>query len=197
MLAVNILNLYLHTQLGDPKDTVRNGVRTLLRQILNVYPSTKVFVYVMDGLKSKNARQRTECLDELGYLIETYGLTVCQPTQPVALKEIARHISDRDNSVRNAALNSVVQAYFLAGDRIYKLIGPMSEKDLSMLDERIKRAKKTKKPTPPVEVMPMTKPHVSTQVTHQDSIEIDDPSANCVDELPPPDVQQSPMAQQR
>lgn len=101
----------------------------------------------MDGLKSKNARQRTECLVELGYLIERYGLNVCQPSPPSALKEIAKHISDRDNSVRNAALNCVVQAYFLTGEKVYKLIGNLNEKDLSMLDERIKRAKKNRSVT--------------------------------------------------
>lgn len=138
---------HLLIKIGDPKDAVRNGVRSLLRQICFIYPFTKVFVYIMEGLKSKNARQRTECLDELGYLIETYGLTVCQPSTQSALKEIARHISDRDNSVRSAALNTIVQAYFLAGEKIYKLIGQMTEKDLSMLDERIKRSKKTRKPT--------------------------------------------------
>lgn len=100
----------------------------------------------MDGLKSKNARQRTECLDELGYLIETYGLTACQPNPQSSLKEIARHISDRDNSVRNAALNCVVQAYHLVGKKVYKFFGNLTEKDLSMLDERIKRAAKKPKP---------------------------------------------------
>ncbi|XP_062564824.1 protein mini spindles isoform X3 [Armigeres subalbatus] len=146
---------HLLTKIGDPKDVVRNGVRTLLRQICLVYPFAKVFIFVMDALKSKNARQRAECLDELGYLIETYGLSVCQPTQQAALKEIAKHISDRDNSVRNAALNAVVQAYFLAGEKVYKLIGQLSEKDLSMLDERIKRSKKTaiKKPTNSIEIV--------------------------------------------
>jgi cytoskeleton-associated protein 5 len=99
----------------------------------------------MDALKSKNARQRTECLDELGFLIETYNLSVCQPTPQHALKEIARQISDRDNSVRSAALNCIVKAYELAGDRVYKMIGQLSEKDLSMLDERIKRMKKSPK----------------------------------------------------
>lgn len=107
----------------------------------------------MDGLKSKNARQRTECLDTMGAMIEKDGINVCQPTPTVALKEVARHISDRDNSVRSAALNCVVQAYFLTGERVYKMIGNLSEKDLSMLDERIKRAKKTKK-TPELVVAP-------------------------------------------
>uniref|UniRef100_A0A240PP00 TOG domain-containing protein n=1 Tax=Anopheles atroparvus TaxID=41427 RepID=A0A240PP00_ANOAO len=151
---------HLLIKIGDPKDVVRNGVRSLLRQICLLYPFSKVFVFIMDALKSKNARQRAECLDELGYLIETYGLTVCQPSQPVALKEIARHISDRDNAVRNAALNAVVQAYFLAGEKIYKLIGQLSEKDLSMLDERIKRSKRTPTVVPvaaPVTVVPSKK----------------------------------------
>lgn len=48
----------------------------------------------------------------------------------------------------------MVQAYFLAGERVYKLIGQLSEKDLSMLDERIKRSKKTvKKPTSTIEIV--------------------------------------------
>lgn len=114
----------------------------------------------MDGLKSKNARQRTECLDELGYLIERYGVNVCQPSPQVALKEIARHISDRDNSVRNAALNCVVHAYHLSGDKIYKMVGNLNEKDLSMLDERIKRAKKNK---PAVDSPPKPATSISTR----------------------------------
>ncbi|XP_055592596.1 protein mini spindles isoform X2 [Uranotaenia lowii] len=165
---------HLLTKIGDPKDVVRNGVRTLLRQICLIYPFAKVFVFVTDALKSKNARQRAECLDELGYLIETYGLTVCQPSQQVALKEIAKHISDRDNSVRNAALNAVVQAYFLAGEKIYKLIGQMSEKDLSMLDERIKRSKKTiKKPASTIEIVKVPSA-AEVNVTEQEPVDEED-----------------------
>lgn len=145
----------------------------------------------MEGLKSKNARQRTECLDELTYLIENYGMGICQPSQQVALKEIARQISDRDNSVRNAALNCIVMTFFLAGEKIYKLIGQLNEKDLSMLDERIKRAKKTKKPTAAsAEIPPAVGGGNKAPVGHvvqQESIEIEDAVGNGCDELPPPD----------
>ncbi|XP_014871278.1 cytoskeleton-associated protein 5-like [Poecilia latipinna] len=86
----------------------------------------------------------SECLEELGCLIEGYGMNVCQPTPAKSLKEIAVHIGDRDTSVRNAALNTVVAVYNVCGDQVYKLIGNLSEKDMSMLEERIKRsAKKT------------------------------------------------------
>lgn len=65
----------------------------------------------------------SECLDELGCLIEGYGMNVCQPTPAKSLKEIAVHIGDRDTSVRNAALNTVVAVYNVCGDQVYKLIG--------------------------------------------------------------------------
>ena len=86
----------------------------------------------------------SECLDQLGSLIENYGVSVCQPSPSIALKEVAKQIADRDNSVRNAALNCIVQAYFLEGEKVFKLIGNISEKDLSLLEERIKRAAKNR-----------------------------------------------------
>ncbi|GLG98562.1 Protein mini spindles [Gryllus bimaculatus] len=143
---------YLILKIGDPKDAVRNSVRGLFKQMEKVYPLTKLFGYIMEGLKSKNARQRTECLDLLGSLIEVYGVSVCNPSPSAALKEIAKQISDRDNSVRNAALNCVVQAYFLEGEKVYKMIGQVSDKDLCLLEERIKRAAKNRPARPSVAV---------------------------------------------
>ncbi|XP_054632925.1 cytoskeleton-associated protein 5 isoform X1 [Dunckerocampus dactyliophorus] len=136
---------YLILKVGESKDVVRKDVRAILTMLCKVYPASKVFPYLMDGTKSKNSKQRAECLEELGCLIEGYGMNVCQPTPAKSLKEIAVHIGDRDTSVRNAALNTVVAVYNVCGDQVYKLIGNLSEKDMSMLEERIKRssAKKT------------------------------------------------------
>ncbi|KAM3966107.1 LOW QUALITY PROTEIN: msps cytoskeleton-associated protein 5 [Aphomia sociella] len=135
---------YLVLKVGDPKDTVRNGVKALFRQICVVYSVTKLFGYLMEGLKSKNARQRAECLECIGHLVETYGSTVMAPAGGAALKELARHIGDRDNAVRSAALNCIAAAYFLEGEKVYKMIGQISDKDLSLLEERIKRAGKSR-----------------------------------------------------
>jgi len=51
--------VFFFFQVGDPKDAVRNSVRELFKQIGHVYSVSKLFSYIMDGLKSKNARQRT------------------------------------------------------------------------------------------------------------------------------------------
>ncbi|KAF0040869.1 hypothetical protein F2P81_006767 [Scophthalmus maximus] len=135
---------YLILKVGESKDVVRKDVRAILTMLCKIHPASKVFPFLMEGTKSKNSKQRAECLEELGCLIEGYGMNVCQPTPAKSLKEIAIHIGDRDTSVRNAALNTVVAVYNACGDQVYKLIGNLSEKDMSMLEERIKRsAKKT------------------------------------------------------
>ncbi|XP_034663855.1 protein mini spindles isoform X2 [Drosophila subobscura] len=182
---------HLLLKIGDPKDTVRNGVRRVLRQVLLVHPYGKIFPYVMDGLKSKNARQRTECLDELSFLIESYGVGICSNA---SIKDISRQISDRDNSVRNAALNCMVQVFFLTGEKLYKQLNHLNEKDLSMLDERIKRAKKTyKPPSAAAAEMPSGgggggKLAAQPVLQQQESIEIEDAVVGngYGDELPPP-----------
>ncbi|XP_063145766.1 cytoskeleton-associated protein 5 isoform X3 [Candoia aspera] len=133
---------YLILKVGEPKDVIRRDVRAILNRMCLVYPASKMFTFIMDGTKSKNSKQRAECLEELGCLVESYGMNVCQPTPGKALKEIAIHIGDRDNTVRNAALNTIVTVYNVHGDQVFKLIGNLSEKDMSMLEERIKRSAK-------------------------------------------------------
>ncbi|XP_020654661.2 cytoskeleton-associated protein 5 isoform X4 [Pogona vitticeps] len=133
---------YLILKVGEPKDVVRRDVRAILNRMCLVYPASKMFTFIMEGTKSKNSKQRAECLEELGCLVESYGMNVCQPTPGKALKEIAIHIGDRDNTVRNAALNTIVTVYNVHGDQVFKLIGNLSEKDMSMLEERIKRSAK-------------------------------------------------------
>ncbi|XP_073514992.1 cytoskeleton-associated protein 5 isoform X2 [Phyllobates terribilis] len=133
---------YLLLKVGEPKDIVRKDVRAILNKMCQVYPASKMFNFIMEGIKSKNSKQRAECLEELGCLVESYGMNVCQPTPAKALKEIAVHIGDRDTTVRNAALNTIVAVYNVHGEQVFKLIGNLSEKDMSMLEERIKRAGK-------------------------------------------------------
>jgi len=61
----------------------------------------------------------------------------------VTIKEIAKQISDRDNGVRSAALNTITIAYQIVGDQVYKYIGKLPEKEMSYLEERIKRSAKS------------------------------------------------------
>ncbi|XP_050054425.1 protein mini spindles-like isoform X3 [Aphis gossypii] len=165
---------YLIKKLGDSKDIVRNTVRAILKQIAFVYPNSKIFQYIMEGIKSKNSRQRLECLEHLTSMVEDYGTSIFQPNIPVACKEIAKSIGDRDNSVRTAALNCFVAAFFLHGEAIYNFVGHISEKDMGLLRERLKRASKNRvvpvatiQPTMKVVIPPVQ--HVSD--TENDNID--------------------------
>ncbi|CAB4053900.1 CKAP5 [Lepeophtheirus salmonis] len=137
---------YLVNKVGDPKEAIRNSIKEILKIMSQVYAANKLVNFFMNGLLSKNSKQRAECLDELAHLIKGYGISVLQPSPSNNLKEVAKQISDRDTSVRNAAMNTIAEAYFQEGEKMYKMIGNLPEKDMTMLEERIKRASKTRQP---------------------------------------------------
>lgn len=154
-LEANSFVPYLLLKSGDPKDNVRRDVRAILKIMCKIYPSSKLFSYLIEGLKCKVSKQRMELLEELGCLIDGFGINVCQPSPAQALKIIAGQISDRDNGVRNAALNTVVVAYTILGESVFKYIGHLNEKEQSYLDERIKRAMKGKDAAKPAAKEPL------------------------------------------
>ncbi|EEZ99362.1 protein mini spindles [Tribolium castaneum] len=168
---------YLVIKIGDAKFC--SGVRSLLKQVCHVYPVARLFTYIMEGVKSKNARQRAECLEAMGSIIQDHGIGVCGSSPAVVLKEVAKQISDKDKSVRNAALNCMVEAYHILGDKVYKMIGNILGKDLALLEGRIKHSKR---PVKPVEIIP--------QIKEQEIVSVEDnePEPNeeeDEDQLPP------------
>ena len=61
-----------------------------------------------------------ECLEELGVLIQNNGMVVCGPSPQKTVPLIAAQISDRDNTVRTAALNTFVIIHGNVGEAVYK-----------------------------------------------------------------------------
>ncbi|SPO37750.1 related to STU2 - Microtubule-associated protein (MAP) of the XMAP215/Dis1 family [Pseudozyma flocculosa] len=128
----------LLAKFGDPKVTFRDRIREIFRKLTFIFPPSKLFTHYMEnGLPSKNARVRTECLGELGHLIAKNGLQVCSPAKTFPV--IAKQISDRDANVRTAALMALGEAYKLVGDDVWKMIGSLPGKEMSLLEERLKR----------------------------------------------------------
>ncbi|WFD19793.1 hypothetical protein MCAP1_002029 [Malassezia caprae] len=131
-----ILTLVVRT--GDAKAAFREAARDMLKRVCVLFPPSRLFQLLLEhGLSSKNARTRSECLTELGYLLARHGLAVCTPAK--SLPVVARHIGDRDPSVRGAALSTLAEAYKLVGEGLWRLLGPLPPKDESLLEERLKR----------------------------------------------------------
>ena len=124
---------------ANSSEPIKLAMRGLFKQLCNVYPSSKTFRFVLDGLKSKNWRTRVECLDELTSLINRQGLAVCTPAK--ALPVIAQNLADRDPSVRTAALSTFLQAYTYAGEDLWRYIAGIPENQRAMLEAHFKRDK--------------------------------------------------------
>ena len=67
-----------------------------------------------------------ECLEMLGVLVQNNGLVVCQPSPQKAVQQIAPFVGEKDSSVRNAALNTLVIFYENMGEAVYKHVGRVS-----------------------------------------------------------------------
>lgn len=118
----------LKNQKLDSKETVFAALKEARSKQLSL---------IVNGLKSKNARQRTESLDELRWLIKKCNFKNCQPSSQIVIEEIARHIADCDESVRIAALNCAVTAYGSVRDQLYGWMGSCPQETFLLLDHCI------------------------------------------------------------
>ncbi|XP_072993641.1 protein MOR1-like isoform X1 [Typha latifolia] len=121
---------------GHNIEKLREKMRELMKQIVGVYPASKLLPYVLEGLRSKNNRTRIECVDFVGYIIDHYGAEISG--QLKSLQLVAGLVSERDGEIRKAALNMLATAYKNLGEDVWKYVGKLSDAQRSMLDDRFK-----------------------------------------------------------
>jgi cytoskeleton-associated protein 5 len=132
----NLFMPFFVLKLGDPKETMRVKLRLILKQLGRVYPVSKLFMFLLKGLDSKNSKTRYESLDELSSLILRNGASVFDKKSVIL---IASQVGDRDATIRNSALQAVCEIYAVLGDEMYTLLGRLSQKDKDLILERVKR----------------------------------------------------------
>ena len=76
MVMAEIAELYVALQSGHNIEKVREKMRELTKQIVNIYSASKSFPYILEGLRSKNNRTRIECVDLVGFIIDHHGVEV-------------------------------------------------------------------------------------------------------------------------
>ncbi|KAF9052604.1 microtubule associated protein [Panaeolus papilionaceus] len=125
-------------KLGDPREQVRTRVQQIIRTLPTVYAYSRLFQLLLEhGLKAKVAKTRQYALDELSVILKKSGMGACEPSK--AFPAIAATLSDKDPSVRKAALGALSEAYTLVGEKVWSLVGPLSPKDKTQLEERLRR----------------------------------------------------------
>ncbi|XP_033919680.1 cytoskeleton-associated protein 5-like [Melopsittacus undulatus] len=130
---------YLILKMGDPRQTVCRLVHAIMKRMCLIYPPKKVFGFLMEGIKSSNTKQKEGCLVEMGYLLETYGLDVCEPSPRKALKRIAAFLGDKHSAIHKAALNIMVTACKTHGEALLKIIGDLPKEHMRMGGVQVSR----------------------------------------------------------
>ncbi|KAG0450884.1 hypothetical protein HPP92_026450 [Vanilla planifolia] len=121
---------------GHNIEKVREKMRELLKQMVSVYPTSKLLAYILQGLSSKNSRTKIECVELIGWLMDHNGAEITG--QLKSLQHVAALTSERDGEVRKAVLNTMATAYKIVGDDVWKYVGRLSDAQRSMLDDRFK-----------------------------------------------------------
>ncbi|KAG9440986.1 hypothetical protein H6P81_016840 [Aristolochia fimbriata] len=121
---------------GHNIEKVREKMRELTKQITCIYSASKLFPYILEGLRSKNNRTRIECVDLIGFLMDHHGTEISG--QLKSLQLVAGLTSERDGEIRKAALNTMATAYKNLGDDVWRYVGKLSDAQKSMLDDRFK-----------------------------------------------------------
>lgn len=66
-------------EVGDPKDVVRKMIRNLFKLLTKIYPASKMFNYVMEGITSKNSKTRMgRCSEECCARLWEWGVSSCE-----------------------------------------------------------------------------------------------------------------------
>ncbi len=71
-------------------------------------------------------------------LIQNNGMIVCGPQPQKTLPILAAQISDRDNAVRSAALNTMVTVYGNVGEAVYKFTSQVCGRVYMLMHEYIR-----------------------------------------------------------
>ncbi|XAR66434.1 hypothetical protein NMG60_11012669 [Bertholletia excelsa] len=121
---------------GHNIEKVREKMRELIKQTIQVYSAAKTFPYILEGLRSRNNRTRIECVDLVGFLIDNHGGEISG--QLKSLQVVASLTAERDGEIRKAALNTLATSYKILGDDIWRYVGKLTDAQRSMLDDRFK-----------------------------------------------------------
>lgn len=141
MVMAENAELYVVLQSGHNIEKVREKMRELTKQIVNIYSASKSFPYILEGLRSKNNRTRIECADLVGFIIDHHGVEVKVENfvllllslslfsvlmclhfmfeqisgQLKSLQIVASLTAERDGEIRKAALNTLATGYKILG----------------------------------------------------------------------------------
>ena len=133
---------FLCEKVGHRSDRFRTSYRAIMAQLRQLYPAAKMAPFFVEALHSKNAKTHSECMEELGILVrETNNWKICGRK---GTRLITEHCGSSDAATRNAAIAIIYQVwkqYNFDWDDLKKVVGELSPKILSLMQEKFRTLK--------------------------------------------------------
>ncbi|CAI5997789.1 unnamed protein product [Closterium sp. NIES-65] len=133
----NILLPCLVEKSGHNIANIREKMRELMRSLPLVFPATRVFQAVVEGLRSKNNRTRIECVEHMEAMLERHGIETMGSSR-VPLVTVAALTTERDTELRKAALSMLASVYVVLGDDIWRLLGKLTDAQRGLIEDKLK-----------------------------------------------------------
>ncbi|GJP36902.1 hypothetical protein CLOM_g21364 [Closterium sp. NIES-68] len=133
----NILIPCLVEKSGHNIANIREKMRELVRTLPLVFPATRVFQALVEGLRSKNNRTRIECVEHMEAMVERHGIEIMGNSR-VPLVSVAALTTERDTELRKAALSMLASVYVLLGEDIWRLLGKLTEAQKGLIEDKLK-----------------------------------------------------------
>jgi hypothetical protein len=146
---------YLVVAIGTNKARFREQFIELMKVVRRIYPANKFAPFVMEGLKSKNQRSRTECLNELARLISDTGISVVGKK---GLQEVVKHASAPQKDIRDAGVSVIMAVHVKMGSdsaKTFKVLGECTDTLKKLIQSKMKDGRQLKevaKSAPPAAV---------------------------------------------
>ena len=135
---------------GHKSERHKAAFKAAINAAGDVMSGTKLCQQLLQGLASKNKRTRVVCLEEIQRVVEGRqsdgrGATALGRA---GVREVAQYLDSKDNDVsgRHACLELCYALYVALGSdlpKLTKLLGELSERASSMVEDRVRQKNKT------------------------------------------------------
>ncbi|GMH34822.1 hypothetical protein BSKO_02683 [Bryopsis sp. KO-2023] len=132
---------------GHNQDRIRKAHRELLVFVTKVLPLSQVLSYLVKGLESKNNKTKVECAQTIGDIIDSEGMAVIERNTIAHPLDDCRRPLRRTEKIdkffmkEQAAFKTVEAIYDFEGDRIWELLGTLTDQQRNLIEKRIKGRK--------------------------------------------------------
>ncbi|KAF6213124.1 hypothetical protein GE061_010839 [Apolygus lucorum] len=135
----SILVPYVILKIADPREKVQTMVKDILLKLSELYPVGKLKTFIMDGLRTKSARQKVNCLEVLKSLVDNHGEAVYIKDMDMVVEQIVKLLNDRDSDIRRSALSVGASMFSQESPKMSKLIEKYAGKNAPSIETSIKK----------------------------------------------------------